>query len=110
VEAFGFCYYNVTVYRQPALSRHLSSILILYRRGGSDLNELGLVVRALVPKISVILVGEGRGDLSVVNCRVTVPVTSPGGFALGGDQFKLLVEGKSEEDIRFRGSSAGSVP
>jgi hypothetical protein len=73
------------VYRRPALSRHLSSTLTLYWRGDSDLNELGLVVRALVPKISVILVGEGRGDLSVVNRRVVVPVMSLGGFALGGD-------------------------
>jgi hypothetical protein len=85
VEAFGFCRYDVTVYRRPALSRHLSSTLTLYWQGGSDLNELGLVVRALVPEVSVILVREGRGDLSVVNRQVTVPVTSPGRFALGGD-------------------------
>jgi hypothetical protein len=86
VEAFGFYCYDVTVYRRPALSRHLGSILtLLYRRGGSDLNELGLVVRALIPEISVILVGEGRGNLSVVNRQVAVPVMSLGGFALGGD-------------------------
>jgi hypothetical protein len=73
------------VYRQLALSRHLSSILILDRRGGSNLNKLGLVVRALVPEISIILVGEGRGNLSIVNRQVVVPIMSPGGFALGGD-------------------------
>jgi hypothetical protein len=57
----------------------------------------------------MISVGEGRSDLSVVDCRVTVPVTSLGKFALGGNEFKLLVEGKSKEDVRFRGSLAGSI-
>jgi hypothetical protein len=70
---------------------------------------LYLVVRALIAKISIILVGEGRGNLYIVNRRVTVPIISLGGFTLGGNEFKLLVEGESKEDVRFRGSSAGSV-
>jgi hypothetical protein len=82
VEAFSFYYYDVAVYRQPALSRYSSSTLALYRRGGSDLNKLYLVVRALVSKISMILVREGRGGLYIVDCRVSVTVTSPGRFPL----------------------------
>jgi hypothetical protein len=85
VEAFGFYYYDVTVYRQPALSGHVSSTLALCRRGGSNLNKLYPVVRALVAEISVISVGEGRGDLSVVDYRVSITVTSPGRFPLGCD-------------------------
>jgi hypothetical protein len=57
----------------------------------------------------MILVGEGRGNPSVVNRRVIVPIMLPGGFTLGGNQFKLLVEGESKEDVRFKGSSAGSI-
>jgi hypothetical protein len=83
VEAFGFYHYDVTVYRQLALSRHVSSTLALCRRGGSNLDKLYLVVRALIAEISVILVGEGRGDLSVVDCRVSITMTLPGRFPLG---------------------------
>jgi hypothetical protein len=57
------------------------------------------VVRALVSKISVILVREGRGGLGVVDCRVSVTVTSPGRFPLGCDQLKLLVEGEGKKDV-----------
>jgi hypothetical protein len=85
VEAFGFRRYNVAVYRRPALSRHVSSTLALCRRGGSNLEKLCPVVRALIAEISVISVGEGRGDLSVVDYRVSVTVTSPGRFPLGCD-------------------------
>ena len=85
VEAFGFRRYDVTVHRRPAPSGHVSSTLALCRRGGSNLDELCPVVRALVAEISVISAGEGRGDLSVVDCRVSVAVTSPGRFPLGCD-------------------------
>jgi hypothetical protein len=85
VEAFGFCHYDVTVYRQLALSGHISSILALYRQGGSNLNKLYPVVRALIAEISVISAGEGRGDLSVVDCRVSIAMISPGRFPLGCD-------------------------
>jgi hypothetical protein len=34
---------------------------------------------------------------------------SLGKFTLGGNEFKLLVEGKSKEDVRFRGSLASSI-
>ena len=47
----------------------------------------------------MISVREGRSDLSVVDCQVTVPVISLGRFALRGNEFKLLVEGKSKEDV-----------
>jgi hypothetical protein len=82
VEAFSFYYYDVAVYRQPALSRYSSSTLALYRRGGSDLNKLYLVVRALVSKISMILVREGRGGLSIVNYQVLVTIMLLGRFPL----------------------------
>jgi hypothetical protein len=85
IEAFSFYYYNITVYRQLALSRHINSILVLYRQGDSNLNKLYLVVRALIVKISIILVGEGRGDLSVVNCRVSITMISLGRFPLECD-------------------------
>ena len=85
METFSFCCYDVTVYRRLALSRHSSSTLALYRQGGSDLDELYLVVRALVSEISVISAREGRGGLSIVDCRVSVTVTLLGRFPLGCD-------------------------
>ena len=57
----------------------------------------------------MILVGEGRGDLSIVNRQVIVPIMSLDRFTLEGNEFKLLVEDKSKKDVRFRGSSASSV-
>jgi hypothetical protein len=60
---------------------------------------LYLVVRALIVEISMILVRESRGDLSVVDYQVIVPVMLLGRFALRGNKFKLLVEGKSKEDV-----------
>ena len=94
METFSFRRYDVAVHRRPAPSRHSSSALALYRQGGSDLDKLCLVVRALVSEISVISAREGRGGLSVVDCRVSVTVTSLGRFPLGCDQLELLAEGK----------------